>query len=466
MPRSNGDSPAGRKFPEKPAAYFDIRTKAIVVRSLIISSPDVLTQARLHVGGPSDASRKAAKALDEADLTEFVQEVISTGARTMAIVKRDHEADHYVREIRSVTEDYLRRLDHSLNELNQAAESAGEKLGKASAAALRSLNSSRKAIYADFQNLLGGENPDVLTVLEPVINRHLDRAERRLIKLVTDFENLVWAILEDISDPDNPKSSTAQLMAKFSQLTTEFGQIRKLLTKVLSEFKSAQAAEDATEATTNRSTLKGTKYEDQLGRLLTEIASGLGCEYLVTRNKKGTLNSTKGDGVLLLEGGDSRVVIEMMNSDQKKRDWNEYLDEAERNRRGTVSVGLVRTRAQNANEIFRTVGGSRARRFVVAFDPMHDDPTLLRTIVLLACWAALAVGERPGPTSAFKAQESIAAAISDLQLLNKCVADSREIQTTARRLEERAAEILTSVGGRLKGALASLKLDATREIQE
>jgi hypothetical protein len=69
-----------------------------------------------------------------------------------------------------------------------------------------------------------------------------------------------------------------------------------MMARMLSELKSSRAAESATKETINRSTLKGAVYEDQLAGLLTQIATGLGYEYLVTRNQKGNLTNTKGDG--------------------------------------------------------------------------------------------------------------------------------------------------------------------------
>jgi len=89
--------------------------------------------------------------------------------------------------------------------------------------------------------------------------------------------------------------------------------------------------------------------------------------------------SKKGDGVLSIDGGSARVVLEM--TDSKRTQWNDYLDEAERNRGATASLGLVRDSAQNNGNTLRSVG---ARRIILAFDPGIDDPDLLRTVVQLA----------------------------------------------------------------------------------
>jgi hypothetical protein len=459
MAPKSGNSPAGKKHPEEQGVYFDSRNKTIVVQSLIISDPEVIAQARLYADEPSDTPQRATNAMEKADLTQFLMETVSTGARTMAIIQRDHQADLYTRQLNSVASQALRDLKLAMEELVQAAEGASEKLGRSSAAALRNFKAARTALYEDFNaarkalhdevhKLIGGETPEVLALLEPVINKKMNTIEKSLTTLLTDGEALIWSLLEDSADPDNPKSLVARVI-------TELKQNQNMMARMLSELKSSRAAESATKETINRSTLKGAVYEDQLAGLLTQIATGLGYEYLVTRNQKGNLTNTKGDGVLALNGGDVRVVVEMMDSD-KKRDWNGYMSEAERNRGGTGSIGFVRHNGQNENEFFRTIGGSRARRFVVAFDPIHDDPALLRTIVQLACGAALAAGDRTGSKELFKAQELIAAAIGDLDGLNKSFGDITAIQSAARSIERRTTSALTTVDGLLQAALAAL----------
>ncbi|WP_175582732.1 hypothetical protein [Nocardioides guangzhouensis] len=103
-----------------------------------------------------------------------------------------------------------------------------------------------------------------------------------------------------------------------------------------------------------------------------DVAAGLGDAYDDTGAVVGILRrNKKGDGVLAVGGGDVRVVLEM--TDSARTGWNDYLDEAERNRDAVaVALGLVRTAEQNGGQTIRMMA---ARRIVMAFDSETDAPT-------------------------------------------------------------------------------------------
>jgi hypothetical protein len=85
--------------------------------------------------------------------------------------------------------------------------------------------------------------------------------------------------------------------------------------------------------------------------------------------------SKKGDGVLTVNGGAARLVLEM--SDSTRTVWNDYLDEAERNREASASLGLVPSPAQNGGHSIRCLG---SRRIVMAFDPESGPVAAIPTV--------------------------------------------------------------------------------------
>ncbi len=93
--------------------------------------------------------------------------------------------------------------------------------------------------------------------------------------------------------------------------------------------------------------------------------------------------------MLSVDGGAVNVVVEM--TDSKRTSWNNYLDEAERNRSALASLGLVRNSDQLSGSTVQTI---TARRIVMAFDPETDDPAMLRTVVQLLRLAAIAANAR------------------------------------------------------------------------
>lgn len=115
-------------------------------------------------------------------------------------------------------------------------------------------------------------------------------------------------------------------------------------------------------------------------------------EYTETGTLVGRLaRCKKGDGVLAVPGEPAKVVLEM--TDSPRTGWVDYLDEAERNRDAAASLSLVRTMEQNGGQSIRVLG---SRRIVMAFAPEQDDPSLLRTVVMLLRAAAIAANARTG----------------------------------------------------------------------
>ena len=133
--------------------------------------------------------------------------------------------------------------------------------------------------------------------------------------------------------------------------------------------KVATAAADATSAIAKVTPIKGDTYAGSIHRVMQQIATGLGDEYTDTGAVTGVIpRCKKGDGLLTVNGGDAHVVLEM--TDSVRPAWNDYLDEAERNREATASLGLVRELSQNAGQSIRVLG---SRRIVMVFDPAQDD---------------------------------------------------------------------------------------------
>ena len=120
-------------------------------------------------------------------------------------------------------------------------------------------------------------------------------------------------------------------------------------------------------------------------------------------------DSKKGDGVLVVAGGPARVVLEM--TDSERRDWGDYLDEAERNRQATASLGLVPHADQNGGQGLRVLG---PRRIVMVLDPATDDHALLRSVIQVLRMAAVAATVRQDDTDVQTAVERIAEALDVL----------------------------------------------------
>lgn len=214
-----------------------------------------------------------------------------------------------------------------------------------------------------------------------------------------------------------------------------------------------KAAADAASRTARLTPLKGGGFEAEVDAVLHHIAAGLGDEYTSTGSFGGALGrSKKGDGVLTVNGGDARVVVEMHDSSDR-RAWNDYLDEAERNREAAASIGIVRDASQNHGQVIRVLG---ARRVIIAFDPSTCEMDLLRTVVQLMRTAALAASARRDVEGLETAEENITASLGLLEGINKVKKAVESIRKGATTIDTESEALQTGITRHLGVALDAL----------
>jgi hypothetical protein len=200
------------------------------------------------------------------------------------------------------------------------------------------------------------------------------------------------------------------------------------------------------------STLTGKPFEDALHLVLAELAAGYGDEYVDTSATVGLFRSNrKGDGVLAVNGGDVRIVVEMTDSERKG--WGAYLSEAERNRGARASLGIVRTAAQLGGHGVVSLG---PRRLLLAFDPETDSADLLRVVLqLLRLAAQTAVhDERSGEVRV--AEEKIGEAIGVLGRIDKVTKAVGIIRREATTIGDQSEALHTELSRLLSQARTAL----------
>lgn len=246
----------------------------------------------------------------------------------------------------------------------------------------------------------------------------------------------------DPADPTSPMAKhTATLKLQQQTLATQIDKNHSELTAKMEELATAVKVNEARATLAKVTPIKGVSFEDQIHDLLDGIAAGLGEEYVDTASTVGHLErSKKGDGVLTVAGGSARVVLEM--TDSARTGWNDYLDEAERNRAATAALGLVRTPEQNGAQALRVLG---SRRVVMAFDPDTDDPELLRTVVLLLRAVAITATVRTGAAVIATAEEKITDALGQLQKIDTIKTAANAIQKNATKIDSEGTSIRTAI---------------------
>lgn len=207
---------------------------------------------------------------------------------------------------------------------------------------------------------------------------------------------------------------------------------------------------------------KGFVYEAAIHLVLEEIAALFGDQYVDTSKTTGRIaQCKKGDALLTLAdeigvtADAARVVIEMSDADEQRRDWPTYLEDAQRNRGAQVSLGLVRRKKQ-------VPGGRGIRiygfnRIVFAFDPSVDDVDLLHCVIAMLRNRAIFERARSGGAHITVAQDRLAHA----ERLRVKLSGLRTEAARARKLTDKIAEGLDGLDPRLARAL-----NETREALE
>lgn len=454
-----------------PTASFDPSSSALVIQQMRVTDPEVITEARRWTAG----RRGAVVPVDEltgADLAPFVTQALAVGARAIASAgstQDTFELERLVAEVGATTvastaeaaEATTKATSTAVQEMSGAVAAARQAITETEAASRRSyaetVTASTTALRAEIERLIGGESPELLAKLGPVITsagrsiaeQGAEHTEKLLEKVSRQFNP---------DDPTSPFARQAKALAEQQHLLAEsLGRNHLSLVGKVDELANAvavqKAAQDAIARTANVTPLKGATYELAVGVALNHIAAGLGDEYVEVGTTVGTIpNCKKGDGVLTVDGGTARVVVEM-NDSVTRRAWGPYLDEAERNREAAASIGLVPNSERNGDQIVRVLG---ARRVVLAFDPESDTTDLLRCVVQLMRTSAIAATSRGQGDGLATAEEHIRSAVELLEHLNAIRKTSGVIRKGADTIEKECNSAQTGMQRHLGQAIDAL----------
>ncbi|MCV7202050.1 Fis family transcriptional regulator [Mycolicibacterium peregrinum] len=450
-----------------PGAHFNTDYTAVEIERLTVQDKDVAREAQRWTAGERGSVIEDSETLAAADLSAFVSEAIKIGSHALSAVGQAQDAKALQQMLKDVGEkaaDSTTKLTESTERATKAASVAMSKAANDAKKAIveadatsrkeftQAVASAKKDVTAELQKIFGGDNPELMDKLQPVLDKFGNSIEATLkagtAELITKAAKQF-----DPSDPTSPMARhTATLDAQQKAITTLIGDNHKTLTEKVDAVVTALKVQEARKAASKRSPEKGFDYEDAMGGLLQDIAAGLGDEYVDTRNTTGVISRCKmGDGVLSVDGGKTQVVIEMTAAGDRK--WGPYFDGAERNREAAASLGIVPTADCNGGQSVRVMG---TRRIVLTYDPQSGDPALLRTVVMLLRASALAASSRRGAEEISTAEEKITEAIAQLDRIDKVKKLASSIQKNANKIENDCTGINAAIQRLLADALAAL----------
>lgn len=448
-------------------AHFDESGSRVVIEGLVIAESDVVGEARHWLSGERGQRCDDPARLADADLTKFATEALALGAKALSLTAQTTETRALERMLKDVGDKTAEATRQASEATAVATKSATETVSKAAADATKAITnadettrkhladavaSTKKDLLAETRRLFGGESPELLERLQPVLDKFAVTLEKQVQTSASELLAKATKQL-DPSDPASPMAKhTAALAQQQEQFTKQIEKGQAELAAKVGDLATALKVQEAKASLAKVTPIKGLPFEDQIHALMSDIAAGLGDEYLDTTTKTGLVpRSKKGDGVLSIASASARVVIEM--TDSSRANWGEYFDEAERNRGASASLGVVRSADQNGGHSIRVLG---QRRVVIAFDPNKDDTEVLRTVALLLRTVAIAAALRTGEAEIDTAEEKIGEAVTQLAKIDSIKTTAGSIQKGAAKIENECTAITTAIRRLLDQALVAL----------
>ncbi len=454
-------------------AHYDRGVPAVVIRALAVNDPAVVAESRRWSTGQRGAA-VGEEIMVGVDLSTFVAQALIVGAHAIGTAGGVQDTFNLERLVSDVgartaasTSKAAETTTEVVNQATEAMQKASSDAKNAIAEAGRdarqsfadNVDSARKSLLEEVHRLVGGESPELAARLEPMLEKFGHDLDARVAKQTSEL--LAAAAKQfDSDDPTSPMAKhTRELQKQQETLSAALeNNHRDLATKVeelTTAVKVTTSAKEAAATTARVTPLKGESYATGIHELMEQIAVGLGDEYADTGAIPGAISrNKKGDGVLTINGG-ARIVLEMTNS--KRPNWNDYLDEAERNRGAAASLGLVREPAQNNGSTVRCLG---SRRIVMAFDPATDDPELLRTVIQLLRISALTASSREDRDGIHTADEKITEALGMLGKIDDIKRVAGTLRQNASKIEQQSDDVRTALTRLLSHAQSALSVAA------
>ena len=233
---------------EMNGARFDEAGSTVIIDALALSEIDVVNEARHWVTGERGQRCDDPAALAVADLTKFATEALVLGAKALSLTALTSETralERMLRDVGDQTSDATRRAAEATAD---AAKSATETVTKAATDAKQAMTeagdatrrhlaeavaATKKDLLAETRRLFGGDNPELLERLQPVLDKFAVAVEKQLESSTSELLAKATKQL-DPSDPTSPMAKHATTLAQQQEeLTKKFekGQA-ELATKV------------------------------------------------------------------------------------------------------------------------------------------------------------------------------------------------------------------------------------------
>ena len=239
------------------------------------------------------------------------------------------------------------------------------------------------------------------------INSVIETFDTRMEKLLKKAQDLQISTLENALDPEVKESKTNVLREQIKEITkSEFKNVNENLEKIILQLDTKKAQKELIE----KSTQKGTTFEDLVQQSLSKIGSGVGDFVEPTSKVKGK-SGFKGDHTVLVDSNSSVQKKNYICFESKTEEYNtiqkisKYLDEAMDNRNAEIGI-MVFDKYERFKKItdlpFMPISQNQA---IVVLDLETGDETPLKLAYMWARTSALKIATEFRGSEEFDLQE-------------------------------------------------------------
>jgi hypothetical protein len=298
------------------------------------------------------------------DIEALVLELLEIGAKAASVFSSNAGAE----TIKNAVETAQKGIGTSLVSVTDTIKSEMKMLTADDGNLNITINKVMKDFAKDVESSIAGEDAPVRKAISTSLEAMLKRLNESVDKSLKSQNEGI----EKLLDPENPTSPLRGLRTQLDGIT-----------QIVRDLQQAEQIENAEDAIKDNAPIGGVEYEKRAVDALISVVNKLGdtCESTgategyVKRNKMGDAVAEFATGI----GQKIRIVFEAKDSALTIEKWRKEMEGSLKNRRAEGFIGLCKS-----TELMPTKGQrlwiDGMKSVVIAFDPEHDDPELLRSI--------------------------------------------------------------------------------------
>ena len=361
------------------------------------------------------------------DIEALVLELLEIGAKAASVFSSNAGAE----TIKNAIENAQQGIGTSLVSVSDTIKSEMKMLTADDGNLNMTINKVMKDFAKDVESSIAGEDAPVRKAISTSLEAMLKRLNESVDKSLKSQNEGI----EKLLDPENPTSPLRGLRTQLEGIT-----------QIVRDLQQAEEIESAEDAIKGNAPIGGVEYEKRAIDSLISVVNGLGDTCESTGATEGFVKrSKKGDAVAEFNtsiGQKVRIVVEAKDSALTVKEWRKEMTGSRENRRAEGFIGLCKSPALMPN-VGQRVWIDDMKSVVIAFDPDHEDPELLRSIYQFVKLTTMTRSGDLGENKAAKLLDHINSSIATIAKFNEANRNLTGLETSTKSLRTVLGDIRT-----------------------